>query len=76
MAILKVRQPGGLALIVLIRKTPEFFAQILDMMDHGLRKSIRSIDKDMEVSEFLSRQLVRKDILYCTNKMRKRQFLS
>ena len=46
------------------------------MIDNDLSKSIMSIAMDIEVSEFLIRQVVHEDIHYFSHKMRKSQFSS
>ena len=56
--------------------TLKFVCEIQTMVDNDSSKSIRSITKDMEVLEFLIRQVVHEDIQYFLYKMRKGQFLS
>ena len=73
--ILKVRQLRNLTLIVLI-KTPKFVNQIQIMINNNLSKSIRSIARDVGMSEFLIRQVVHKDIWYFSYKISNIQFLS
>ena len=45
------------------------------MIDNNPSKSIRSIVRDMGVSEFFISQVMHEDILYFSYKMRKGQFL-
>ena len=44
------------------KRTPEFVGEIQTMIGNDPSKSIRSIARDMGVSEFLIRQVVHKDI--------------
>ena len=53
----------------------EFVGEIQAKIDSYPCKSIRSIASDIGVSEFLIRQVVYKDILYFSYKMRKGNFL-
>ena len=59
--VTKVRHLGSLTLIVLIR-TPRFVNRIQAMIDHDLCKSIRLLARDVEMSEFLIRQVVHENI--------------
>ena len=59
-----------------IKRTLEFFGEIQTMIDNYFCKSVRSIAKDIGISEFLIRQVVHEDIQYFLYKMRKGQFLS
>ena len=55
MVITKARKLRGLTLIVLIRKkTLEFISEIQNMIDNNPTKWIRSIARDMDVSEISS----------------------
>ena len=56
------------------KRTPEFVCEILTMIDSDPGNSIRSLARDMGVSEFLIRQLVHEDICYFLHKMRKSHF--
>ena len=77
MFITKTWLLGSLTLIALIKKrTPDFLGEIRAMIDKDPRQFIKSISRDMEVSEFIIRQVVHEDICYFSNKMRKGRFLS
>ena len=77
MVIINVRQLRSLTLIVLIKKELlKFVAEIQAMIDNDPSKPIRSIARNMEISEFLIRQVVHEDVWYFSYKMRKGQFLS
>ena len=73
MVIMKVQQLENLTLIILIRKK---LPNLLAMNDNKFSKSIKSIAKDMEVSEFLIGQIMYKDIRYFSYKKKKGQFWS
>ena len=51
--------------------TPDFVTDIQAIDDNDPRKSVGFIARDMEVSEFLIRQIVHEDIRYSSYKMRK-----
>ena len=58
------------------KRTPEFVAAIQAIIDKNPSQSIRSIARNMGVSEFLIRQVVHENIRYFSYKMRRDQFLS
>ena len=57
-------------------RIPEFFGVIQSMIDNDSRKSNRFIVRDINVFEFLIRQVVREDIQQFSFKIRKGKFLS
>ena len=58
------------------KRTFEIVIDIQDMINDNYCQSIRSIARDMGVSEFLIQQVVHADIQYFLFKMKKDQFLS
>ena len=53
------------------KRTPKFIGEILAMIDNDPSKSIKSLAKDMGMSELLIKQVVHEDIRYFSYKMRK-----
>ena len=53
------------------KRTSKFVGDIQAMIDNNPNGSVRSIARDMGVSEFLIRQVVHEDICYFSYKMRK-----
>lgn len=58
------------------KRTPEHIDEIQARIDNDPFKSIRSIARDIGVSEFLIRRVVLEDIWYSSYEMRKGQFFS
>ena len=57
-------------------RTPEFIRHVQNIIDEDPRKTIRSIAKDLQVSEGTIRNVVHKDIRYKSYVMRRGQFMS
>ena len=56
------------------KRIPKFIGEILVMIHNDPNKSIRSIAKDMRISEFLISQIVHEEIQYFSNQMREGRF--
>ena len=58
------------------KKTLEFVAEIQAIINNNLSKSVSFIVRNMDVFEFLIRQVVHKDVRYFSYKIRNGHFLS
>ena len=56
------------------KRTPEFIGDIHAIIDYNISNSIKSIDREVKVSEFLIGEGVHEDIYYLSYKIRKGHF--